>query len=48
MLCLAKSQEVISLKFRSYMTKRNVIHIGRLSLDVTNDEVDICFLPNVL
>lgn len=36
---LAKmSQRVVSLKFRPYLSKRSVIHLDRLTLDVTNDE----------
>lgn len=49
MLCLAKmSREFVSLKFRPYLTKRNVICVDRLSLNVTNGDIDIYFLPNVL
>lgn len=49
MLCLAKmSQEFVSLKFRPHLTKRNIICMGRLSLNVTNGDIDICFLLNVL
>lgn len=38
------SQEVICLKFRPYLTKRNAIHVDRLSLDITNGE-EVC-LPS--
>lgn len=49
MLCLAKmTQEFVSLKFRPYLTKRNVICVDRLSLNVTSSDIDICFLPNFL
>lgn len=37
------SQEVICLKFRAYLTKRNVIHVDRLPLDVINYE-EVYFL----
>ena len=37
------SQEVICLKFRAYLTVRNVIHVDRLPLDVTNYE-EVYFL----